>query len=363
MSSRDPKVSVLMPVYNGGRYLLPAVRSILEQTYPNLELILVDDCSDDGAIEQVKSLGDPRIVIHRNIERSGVPKSLNSGLSRCTGEYVLRMDADDISLPNRIRVQVDYLERNLDVGILGTNLMSIDANGRLIRGPWFSPSLPNSVAWSMLFHNPLAHATVAIRRSFITTHGIRYSEDALHTHIEDYELWLRCLYRTRVERIGAICLHYRLHPSSVSSAHRQQQEHRTALLSMTSIEHLVAYPISLRVAQLLRSQEYEASTHNPPLMLEALALLNDLYRAFQQHPAVCVKDRLAADYDFTARLVTMLCATAPKSGHLSWQVTKSLGSVPLRSMLANPFRFLRSRLAWYKQYRRVRSETATAAPQ
>ena len=136
-----PKVSVVMSVYNGERHLREAVDSILNQTFGDLEFIIVDDGSRDRTWEILQSYDDSRIVLLRNEQNIGLTKSLNRGLAATRGEYVARMDADDVSLPQRLERQVGFLDQHPEIGLVGCAFLQINEGGQEFE--IFHPPLKN----------------------------------------------------------------------------------------------------------------------------------------------------------------------------------------------------------------------------
>ena len=135
MNKQAPKITVLMSVYNGERYLRESVDSILNQTYTDFEFIIIDDGSTDStqSIIEEYSAKDKRIITMQNNQRIHLTKSLNLGLKKARGVYIARQDADDISLPERLQTQITYMENNEDIGILGTSVELIDVKSKNIR--------------------------------------------------------------------------------------------------------------------------------------------------------------------------------------------------------------------------------------
>src|SRR5947208_11205951 len=155
--TRVPLVSVVMPVYNGERFVVEAVRSILAQTFRDFECIVVDDGSTDRTPEllAIEQTGDPRLVVHRQPSNMGFRMALNTGCALARGEFIARMDADDVSLPTRLERQVAFLRANPRVGAVGSAIQVIDDRG--VRSRIKSYPLGSGLAaWSMLFFNSLA---------------------------------------------------------------------------------------------------------------------------------------------------------------------------------------------------------------
>lgn len=128
--STEPLVSVIMPIFNAEKYLFEAIKSILQQTYSNLELILVDDASVDGSLEIVNGIKDSRIILKRNTCNRGIAYSTNRGIEAASGKYIALLDDDDMATAERLQLQVEFMERNEDVDILGGATAEIDENGK-----------------------------------------------------------------------------------------------------------------------------------------------------------------------------------------------------------------------------------------
>lgn len=214
----NPRVSVLMPVYNGEKYLRAAIDSILDQDYRDIELIILDDGSSDSSAAVALTYSDKRIRLISNSKNLGIAETLNRGIELCRGEYIVRMDADDISHPSRIATQVDFMDAHPDIGISGTNVQTF---GTADATKWMYPSDPDAVRAELLFSPSLAHPTVILRRNILLDNKLRYS--SAYPHAEDYEFWLRCSRHTRLSNLGRILLSYRLHPAKVGEKHKLSQ--------------------------------------------------------------------------------------------------------------------------------------------
>lgn len=128
----EPLISVLLPVFNAGNQLRPAVLSIINQTYSNWELLIVDDGSTDGALNLIKDISDSRIIVMKKESNRGVTVRLNEAVSLAKGEYIARMDQDDISYPRRLELQLDFLMNNPRVDLLATKCIAIDKNNQIV---------------------------------------------------------------------------------------------------------------------------------------------------------------------------------------------------------------------------------------
>ncbi len=217
------RVSVVVAVRDGGRFLEPAIRSVLDQTFGDLEIVAVDDGSTDGSRGILERLAgsDPRLRIVAG-PGGGQSAALRRGVELSTGEFVARMDADDISVPHRIATQIEFLDLNRGIGVLGTGCTVIDADGAPI-DRWELPATPSAVRWRSLLSNPFIHPTVVIRRSLLDLETYDPSVPAG----QDYDLWARVLRLTDGANLALPLLSYRVHGGQVTAQRRtvQLEEH------------------------------------------------------------------------------------------------------------------------------------------
>ena len=211
-----PIVTVLMPVYNGDRYLRAAVESILAQTFESFELLIVDDGSTDGTALICQSFTDPRIHVVRHEKNAGLVSALNSGIDLIRTKYVARMDADDVALPDRLARQIAFMESRPDIAACGSWAREL-VDGRL-RAVMLRPTgeYLRQTAWQPV---PIFHPTACLRTEVLQE--LRYRPDFIHA--EDYDLWLRLCRRHRIDNVPKVLLHYRIHQTSVSHAYRALQ--------------------------------------------------------------------------------------------------------------------------------------------
>ncbi|MEN6462126.1 MAG: glycosyltransferase family 2 protein, partial [Syntrophomonas sp.] len=166
-----PLVTVLMAVYNGEQFLKESIDSILSQTFSDFEFIIVDDASTDNSRALIDSYADPRIRVISNAHNLRLAGSLNRGLSLARGKYVARMDADDISLRQRLEKQVAFMESRPDIGVSGSWLECFGDK----RQVWEYPVDPGIIRCNLLFQNQLGHATVIMRRQLMTDKRLFYN--------------------------------------------------------------------------------------------------------------------------------------------------------------------------------------------
>lgn len=214
----SPRVSVVMPVFNGESFLQEAIDSILNQSFQNFEFIIVDDGSIDKTNDIIKSYNDDRIILIKNGDNLGITKSLNMGIKRAAGDYIARMDADEISDPARFERQVAFLDTNKDIGVCGTLTKTI---GREVESTWRYPLDHDHIRASLLFHCCLVHASVMIRNNILKINNLFYNEQ--FDFAQDYEFWVRLSKITRITNIDEILIRYRMHNNSIGAKHNAKQ--------------------------------------------------------------------------------------------------------------------------------------------
>ena len=184
---KNPKISVIMSVYNGLPYLKEAVKSILVQTYKNFEFIVVDDASTDDSWKYLTSIKDKRIQLFKNEKNLGLAASLNIALQQSGGGYIARMDADDISKPERFHIQLNFMELNPQIDICGSFVSVIDENGKLIGGIK-KPTTDDKIKKQIYRLTPLLHSTWFAKKEVFTK---LKGYDEKWDFVEDFEFLIR----------------------------------------------------------------------------------------------------------------------------------------------------------------------------
>lgn len=242
-----PKVSIIMPVYNASAYLVEAIESLLRQTFDDFIIIAIDDCSTDDSCAKLKALASchaahDRIRVFRNRDNRGVTETLNIGLSMVESAYTARMDADDISEPNRLAAQLAVFENAPDIGLVASTVRQFWSDGK-------ETIFPNSliaddlVPLAMTFENPIVHPTVMARTSTFSESNLRYS---VHMkHVEDYDLFCRMSQITRIRIIPEPLLRYRMHPEQVSAKFAAEQTRAMRAVSIKQAQALGLRPTQL----------------------------------------------------------------------------------------------------------------------
>jgi glycosyltransferase involved in cell wall biosynthesis len=226
---QPPAISVVMPVYNAEKYLKESIESILGQTFTNFELIIIDDGSKDGSrkILDKFSESDNRVHLIKHPANKGLVESLNDGLAAARGKYIARMDADDISLPDRFKRQLLFMEEYLSIDVLGTQIQIIDSSGKRLQRTWFKPISTQDVKWLLGHGAVIAHPSVFIRRRNIPSEGyIKSTWPA-----EDYDMWQRIYTKHNIANLPEVLLQYRILDSGISQSNLSNQTDLTSKMS------------------------------------------------------------------------------------------------------------------------------------
>ena len=211
------EVSVLMSVYNAERYVGEAIESILGQGFRDVEFIIVDDGSTDGTSEILRGFQDDRVILVRNEENIGLTRSLNRGLELARGKYIARLDADDVSLPDRLEKQVQFLDAHPDVGLVGCAAEYIDPRGNTLG---VQRPLRENLSELLTRHNWFNHSTVVFRRECLDEVG-PYRE--AFRYAQDYDLWLRIAEKYEVACMPEPLVRIRFSPDSFSASRKAHQ--------------------------------------------------------------------------------------------------------------------------------------------
>ncbi len=216
-----PEISVIMSVYNGEMYLAEAVESVINQTFENFELIIINDCSGDstGDILAEFSAKDSRIKVHTNEVNLRLPASLNKAISLCRGKYIARMDADDICLPDRLAKQYKFMEENPDVALSSCRFMTMK-NGVYASGGAGGRCDNDALRAMLLVANPILHPGVIAKAEVMKQMGY----DQTHTCTEDLELWTRiAMAGFKMQLLPECLMLYRLHDKQITSTTLERQ--------------------------------------------------------------------------------------------------------------------------------------------
>ncbi len=248
----NPLVSVLLPVFNAEKTIQNAVSSILNQSYSNFELLIINDGSEDASLNIVTAFKDDRIRIISFETNKGLVYALNKGINAAQGKYVFRMDADDISLKDRILKQVKFLENRNEIGILGTGFISVNSQAKNKEISYF-PS-HNEICFRHLYQIHLCHPTVAIRKSILDENSILYNSN--FKHAEDYDFFNQIIKVTKAANLNDPLLLKENSDGNVSNKFKEVQEQNSQKAKMELFEWLFV-PISLDLLENFRQLNHQ----------------------------------------------------------------------------------------------------------
>lgn len=252
-----PKVSVIMPVYNCEQYVGEAIESILNQTFPDFELLIIDDASSDSTVSIIKNYSDSRLKLIEKPKNSGYTNSLNYGLSIARGEYIARMDGDDISLPERFEKQIAFLNENREIALCGS-LFTIIGTKTIVH----VPENHSEIRLTLLSHCCFGHPTIMMRKEILDQFSFHY--DTSREPAEDYDLWSKLSVVTKLHNIQEVLVDYRVHDAQVSQKKNNQQIRNSSEIKL----------------QLLNNLEFNSSAEEQNL-LHKIFLQEDLF-TFQE---------------------------------------------------------------------------------
>lgn len=208
-------VTVLMPVYNASRHLREAIGSVLQQTFTNFELLVIDDGSTDDSIAIIKSFDDPRIRLVQNPVNKGISATLNYGIELATTDLIARMDADDICYPERLSLQIEHFKENPLTSMLSTSVRVISDKGEPLYKDVFDRVYN---AYNINFICPVYHPTVMFRREIV----LRLGGYAI-PYAEDLDLWWRLSREYKMDHLVEVLLDYRMNDESLSNVAKKQE--------------------------------------------------------------------------------------------------------------------------------------------
>jgi glycosyltransferase involved in cell wall biosynthesis len=210
----SPAVSVLMAVHDGAPWVREAVMSVLTQTAPDLELIVIDDASDDATPDLLAAVSDARLRVERQRNREGLTRSLNRALGMARAPLVARLDADDVALPERFARQRAVFDAQPAIGLLGTGAREVDASGFAV-AVLRPPADDAGIRRALIRRNPFVHSSVMARRSIVEQAG---GYDPRFPVAQDYDLWMRVSRLSRLANVPEPLVIRRLLPGRISES-------------------------------------------------------------------------------------------------------------------------------------------------
>ena len=274
MKSDKPKISVLMPVYNGDQFLDKSIKSVLNQTFKNFEYIIINDGSTDGSLKIIESYRDSRIKIINYSKNRGITFALNNGLNVAKGDYIARQDQDDISYPDRFMLQIEYLENN-DVDLIDTNFIFIDENDNYLQDYEKRNFSPDETL-SHLFFYEMVHASIMCKRSLFTKYNIQYRKRPT----EDYDLFIRLAKAgMRAGRLDKKLIKQRKHSNSMCGSDWDNIKKDIDIMRNQFVRDLGIEPTDYEKKLHIAFVEQNLSTLNQFQFREVLYWANKIIRA------------------------------------------------------------------------------------
>ena len=217
-----PKVSVIIPVYNGDKYLRETLESIIHQTFRDFELLVIDDGSTDRSLQIINDYAktDERITVYQNIENKGIAFTTNFGIGQAKGEFIALTDQDDVSFPERFEQQINYLQQHPDIDVLGAQTFTIRNEHNQIEKISKLPLSSGAIRWGQFFGCMIANPTVMIRRKVYSEYGFRYGD---FKAAPDYDLFARISHICKMSNLPQPLLRYRRHENTVSTKYFEVQ--------------------------------------------------------------------------------------------------------------------------------------------
>ncbi|QDP01789.1 glycosyltransferase family 2 protein [Thalassotalea sp. PS06] len=240
---KSPKISVVMPVFNGGKFLSEAVNSVLQQSYRDFELLIINDGSTDSSARILSDFAskDSRVTVF-NRENHGLIATLNFAIARCNGEFVARMDADDVCEPERLARQVEFFSKNPNVAVLGTGYSYINQDGDT-QGHRNIQTDDSNIRAAFFFGNPLAHPSIMFNLQQMPP-GWQY--DNAFEGAEDLALWLALSSQVKFANLAEPLLAYRLTGQSLSDK-KSRLQRQSACNAIYLHSYLKKYKSGMRI--------------------------------------------------------------------------------------------------------------------
>ncbi|WP_281847507.1 glycosyltransferase family 2 protein [Olleya namhaensis] len=215
MINNTPLITVLLPVYNVEKYIEEAIQSVLDQTFEDFEILVIDDCSTDNTLEIVETINDDRIKIIKKEANKGLIDSLNLGFSLAKGKYIARMDGDDVNELTRFEKQFNVLESNPDLIACGSWIKYFGGHESIIK----HCEKHDAIVAQMLVKCPMSLGCCMLRTSAV----IKFSFNIAKIHVEDYDFWSRIAWEGKLYNVQEVLYHYRSHESQISSLFKDIQ--------------------------------------------------------------------------------------------------------------------------------------------
>lgn len=324
LTAHPPKVSVLLPVYNGEQFLRPSIESILNQSYGDFEVLILDDGSRDGSLDVVAGFADPRIRVIRNERNLGLIRTLNLGLAEARGTYIARQDADDCALRERFAKQVRVLDENPAAVLVGSWLQLIDEQDRPLT-VWRYPAEPLAVEWALHFDSAAGHSSVMYRADTARTLG-GYPLD--YPHAEDFALWSRMTEAGELRNLPEVLELYRVHAAAVSRTARDGQLDSRSRIARGNMERTLGRPVPESAMPLFHDKTLASEAD----VIRAIDALTELANAFLTRRQPTGAARAEIEENLLERIGSRLSQLPP--GARVRAMVHAWGRLPSRTLLS-----------------------------
>ena len=306
-----PRVSVIMPVNNVQTYLTEAIDSILNQKFTDFEFLIITEPGTSHKI--IDGYSDRRIRRIQTARRIGLARSLNYGIKEARGEYIARMDADDVSLPGRLERQVTFLDEHQHIGIVGTGCECIDETGRTL-SICSNSSGPEFTKWLLLFGDVIIHPSIVARVDVIQHVG---GYDPAMVHAEDYDLWVRATEnKTKIVNLPDVLIKLRIHSGSISRVYASLQARNTNVIIKRALESVYGAKISASTVSALLYR----SNQNTIDYFDAAKTLKQLCVKFLRDSKILGQERNSILNSASSRLYVLALNTLRKGPLLSVRI-------------------------------------------
>jgi glycosyltransferase involved in cell wall biosynthesis len=243
------RVTVFMPVYNGAKYLRQSIESVLNQTFQEFDFVIIDDASSDNSWDIIKSYKDSRIKVFKNEVNRGISYTRNRGLELCKTEYMALLDDDDIAMPFRLEHEIEYLDANPEVDVVGGHQRQIGVNGEDLNKQWSVYLNPKYIKAYLMTGNTVVNGSTMFRKKLIDEYNIRYLENCYGA--EDYRFWVECSLKGTIVNLDEVLLLWRNgHSNETSRALSNNWKERKAFLDEVHTYALEKNGFSLNEQQL-----------------------------------------------------------------------------------------------------------------
>jgi glycosyltransferase involved in cell wall biosynthesis len=302
---KNPKITVLMPVYNAEKFLKEAIDSILNQTFKDFEFLIINDASTDNSKKIIMSYDDKRIRYFENNCNLGIPKTLNKGLKIAKGKYIARMDADDISLSNRLKLQFERLEKDRNLIIISSRFDWINENNNFI-STYKRTSLSEEIFYELQFHNCLGHPTIIFNKNIIVNEFRGYDER--YEVAQDYDLWLRVSKIYKIVSVDSVLMKIRRSKKSKTSLFRKSSDRNAINITQKNLQTIIGEHIDVGIVGILAN--INPLSHSSQKIKVALAILKKVnINILEQCPSFLDKSILKNCCEHKARWISYCLLT------------------------------------------------------